>query len=165
MFECYRSRTSSVLTLYRLVVLPVANTWMSWSLLHKLHWDPNPPFLAALTLLMTLFLALGLKVSLLSRLFVLPLTLDFPGEQHWPTDILNRQNAVHIWSFMQILAHRHASPSKKTYLHMSLRLDCDHHVTPVESGLFQLPAWNFKDRRERIVYACLPVFLLFGFED
>ncbi|KAL3144765.1 hypothetical protein ABBQ38_001880 [Trebouxia sp. C0009 RCD-2024] len=61
-FMTHRSRTSSVLTLYRLVVLPVANTWMSWSLLHKLHWDPNPPFLAALTLLMTLFLALGLKV-------------------------------------------------------------------------------------------------------
>ena len=54
--------TSSIFTLHRLIVLPVANTWMSWSLLHKMQWDPTPPLLGGLGLLMTMFLFIGLKV-------------------------------------------------------------------------------------------------------
>lgn len=53
---------SSLFSLYRMIVLPIANTWMSWSLLHKLQWDPTPPLLGGLGLLMTLFLFVGLKV-------------------------------------------------------------------------------------------------------
>lgn len=49
-------------SLYRMIVLPIANTWMSWSLLHKLQWDPTPPLLGGLGLIMTLFLFVGLKV-------------------------------------------------------------------------------------------------------
>ncbi len=45
-----------------MIVLPIANTWMSWSLLHKLQWDPTPPLLGGLGLIMTLFLFVGLKV-------------------------------------------------------------------------------------------------------
>ena len=48
--------------MYRLMVLPVANTWMSWSLLHKMQWDPTPILLGGLTLLITMLLLLGLKV-------------------------------------------------------------------------------------------------------
>lgn len=34
--------------MYRLVVLPVANTWMSWSLLNKLGVNPGGPLVASL---------------------------------------------------------------------------------------------------------------------
>lgn len=59
----FRGVMSSLFNLYRLIVLPIANTWMSWSLLHKLQWDPTPPLLGGLGLLMTLFLFIGLKVT------------------------------------------------------------------------------------------------------
>jgi len=57
-------------SLYRMIVLPIANTWMSWSLLHKLQWDPTPPLLGGLGLIMTLFLFVGLKVLSLMCYFV-----------------------------------------------------------------------------------------------
>ena len=50
--------------LYRVVVLPVANTWMSWSLLQKLQWTASAPVLVSLALLSVFLLTLGLKVGL-----------------------------------------------------------------------------------------------------
>ncbi|DBA75798.1 hypothetical protein WJX77_002902 [Trebouxia sp. C0004] len=61
-FVSYGGLVSSMFSLYRMIVLPIANTWMSWSLLHKLQWDPTPPLLGGLGLIMTLFLFVGLKV-------------------------------------------------------------------------------------------------------
>ena len=50
--------------LYRLVVLPVANTWMSWTLLRKLAWAPGSRTVALLAVLVLLFTAAGLQVGL-----------------------------------------------------------------------------------------------------
>ncbi|KAL0023379.1 hypothetical protein WJX79_000175 [Trebouxia sp. C0005] len=61
-FVSHGGLVSSMFSLYRMIVLPIANTWMSWSLLHKLQWDPTPPLLGGLGLIMTLFLFVGLKV-------------------------------------------------------------------------------------------------------
>jgi len=69
-FVPFRGLVSSMFSLYRMIVLPIANTWMSWSLLHKLQWDPTPPLLGGLGLIMTLFLFVGLKVLSLMCYFV-----------------------------------------------------------------------------------------------
>lgn len=53
-----------IFNLYRVAVLPVANTWMSWSLLHKLQWEPSGALLLGLGLLTAALLTLGLKVCL-----------------------------------------------------------------------------------------------------
>ena len=50
--------------MYRLVVLPVANTWMSWSLLNKLGITPGAAVVAGIGGLVLLFLLLGLQVRL-----------------------------------------------------------------------------------------------------
>ena len=49
--------------LYKVVVLPVANTWMSWNLLHRLQWTASAPVLVSLALLSIFLLTLGMKVS------------------------------------------------------------------------------------------------------
>ena len=53
--------------LYRLVVLPVANTWMSWTLLRKLAWAPGPRTVALLAVVVLLFTAVGLQVCFSPR--------------------------------------------------------------------------------------------------
>lgn len=50
------------LRMYRLVVLPVVDTWMSWSLLRKLAWAPGAGTILLLGVLVTLFIMLGLQV-------------------------------------------------------------------------------------------------------
>lgn len=47
---------------YRLLVLPVANTWMSWSLLNKLGVVPGGLALAAIGMLVLACLVLGVQV-------------------------------------------------------------------------------------------------------
>ena len=47
---------------YRLIVLPVANTWMSWSLLHKLGVRPGGALVATLGAGVGGLLALGARV-------------------------------------------------------------------------------------------------------
>ena len=47
---------------YRLVVLPVANAWTSWSLLRKLAWAPGGRTIGLLGALVAVFLALGVQV-------------------------------------------------------------------------------------------------------
>lgn len=55
----YGGTVLQVFQAYRLVVLPVANTWMSWSLLRKLGISPGPGVVTALAALFLLFLLLG----------------------------------------------------------------------------------------------------------
>ena len=62
---CCRGLVKVTFNLYRLVVLPVANTWMSWSLLQKLQWTASAPVLVSLALLSIFLLTLGLKVGTL----------------------------------------------------------------------------------------------------
>lgn len=50
---------------YRLVVLPVANTWMGWSLLSKLGVRPGPIAVTALAIAFVGLLAAGLRVRAL----------------------------------------------------------------------------------------------------
>lgn len=52
-----------IFNLHRVVVLPVANTWMSWSLLSRLQWTASASVLACLALLSISLLTLGLKVT------------------------------------------------------------------------------------------------------
>ncbi len=59
---CRRASALHAVQLYRLVVLPVANTWMSWTLLRKLAWAPGSRTVALLAVLVLLFTAAGLQV-------------------------------------------------------------------------------------------------------
>jgi len=61
-FACRRASALHAVQLYRLVVLPVANTWMSWTLLRKLAWAPGSRTVALLAVLVLLFTAAGLQV-------------------------------------------------------------------------------------------------------
>lgn len=56
--------------MYRLVVLPVANTWMSWSLLHKLGITPGAAVVAGIGALVVVFLVLGVQVRARVRVCV-----------------------------------------------------------------------------------------------
>lgn len=47
---------------YRVVVLPVANTWMSWSLLHKMSITPSGPLIALLGIVLLACIVMGLQV-------------------------------------------------------------------------------------------------------
>ena len=51
--------------MYRLVVLPVANTWMGWSLLSKLGVRPGPVAVTALAVGFVALLTAGLRVRTL----------------------------------------------------------------------------------------------------
>jgi hypothetical protein len=48
---------------YRVVVLPVANTWMSWSLLHKMSITPSGPLIVLLGIVLLACIIMGLQVS------------------------------------------------------------------------------------------------------
>lgn len=52
-----------VFQMYRLVVLPVANTWMSWSLLHKLGITPGPLVVAATGAAVAALIVAGVQVG------------------------------------------------------------------------------------------------------
>ncbi len=58
----YGGAVLQVFQMYRLVVLPVANTWMSWSLLNKLGITPGASVVAAIGALVVVFLVLGVQV-------------------------------------------------------------------------------------------------------
>ena len=58
----YGGAVLQVFQMYRLVVLPVANTWMSWSLLSKLGIAPAGREVAAIGGVVLLFMLLGLHV-------------------------------------------------------------------------------------------------------
>lgn len=58
-----RSFVAHFFQLYRTIVLPVANTWMGWSLLTKMDLTPSYGVLALLGLLLLVFLVLGLQVG------------------------------------------------------------------------------------------------------
>lgn len=47
---------------YRVVVLPVANTWMSWSLLHKMSITPSGPLIVLLGIVLLACIIMGLQV-------------------------------------------------------------------------------------------------------
>lgn len=53
----------TLLQTYRVVVLPVANTWMSWSLLHKMSIQPSGPLIALLGVVLLACIIMGLQVS------------------------------------------------------------------------------------------------------
>jgi hypothetical protein len=53
----------SVFQAYRVVVLPVANTWMSWSLLNKMSVTPSWGVVAVLGLILLACIVMGLQVS------------------------------------------------------------------------------------------------------
>ncbi len=64
-YERYISAGGGVLAVfqaYRLVVLPVANTWMSWSLLTKLGVAPGPGTVAGLGAVVVGCLVVGVQV-------------------------------------------------------------------------------------------------------
>lgn len=64
-YEQYITHGGTVLQIfqmYRVVVLPVANTWMSWSLLNKLGIRPGTMVISALGGVVVLFLVLGVQV-------------------------------------------------------------------------------------------------------
>lgn len=48
---------------YRVVVLPVANTWMSWSMLHKMSITPSGPLIVLLGIVLVACIIMGLQVS------------------------------------------------------------------------------------------------------
>jgi hypothetical protein len=58
-----RSIVLSVFQAYRVVVLPVANTWMSWSLLNKMSVTPSWGVVAVLGLILLACIVMGLQVS------------------------------------------------------------------------------------------------------
>ncbi|GAB4823699.1 hypothetical protein N2152v2_010745 [Parachlorella kessleri] len=58
----YGGAVLQVFQMYRLVVLPVANTWMSWSLLNKLGITPGAAVVAAIGALVVVFLVLGVQM-------------------------------------------------------------------------------------------------------
>lgn len=53
----------NVFQLYRVVVLPVANTWMSWSLLNKMEVTPSYGVIALLGVILVAFMIMGVQVS------------------------------------------------------------------------------------------------------
>jgi hypothetical protein len=53
----------TALQAYRVVVLPVANTWMSWSLLHKMSITPSGPLIALLGIVLLACIIMGLQVG------------------------------------------------------------------------------------------------------
>jgi hypothetical protein len=53
----------TALQAYRVVVLPVANTWMSWSLLHKMSITPSGPLIVLLGLVLLACIIMGLQVG------------------------------------------------------------------------------------------------------
>jgi hypothetical protein len=52
----------SVFQAYRVVVLPVANTWMSWSLLNKMSVTPSWGVVAVLGLILLACIIMGMQV-------------------------------------------------------------------------------------------------------
>ncbi len=52
-----------VFQIYRVVVLPIANTWMSWSLLHKMELTPSYGLIVLLGLLLVAFVVMGTQVG------------------------------------------------------------------------------------------------------
>ncbi|KAF6257539.1 hypothetical protein COO60DRAFT_1523258 [Scenedesmus sp. NREL 46B-D3] len=83
----YGSIVLSVFQAYRVVVLPVANTWMSWSLLNKMSVTPSWGVVAVLGLILLACIAMGLQVrfflhaplQLASVLFAATSTPDICG--------------------------------------------------------------------------------------
>jgi hypothetical protein len=59
----YGGAVLQVFQMYRLVVLPVANTWMSWSLLHKLGITPGPLVVAATGAAVAALIVAGVQVG------------------------------------------------------------------------------------------------------
>lgn len=57
-----RNMVVTFLQAYRVVVLPVANTWMSWSLLHKMSIAPSGPLIALLGIVLLACIVVGLQV-------------------------------------------------------------------------------------------------------
>lgn len=57
-----RNVVLSVFQAYRVVVLPVANTWMSWSLLNKMSVTPSWPMIALLGFVLLACIIMGLQV-------------------------------------------------------------------------------------------------------
>jgi hypothetical protein len=89
-FEQYINYGSIVLhifQIYRVVVLPVANTWMSWSLLNKMDVTPSYGVIILLGVLLMTFIILGVQVrfflhaplQLASVLFAATSTPDICG--------------------------------------------------------------------------------------
>lgn len=60
--ECCRKHVVAALRTYRLIILPVVDTWMSWSLLRKLTWSPGVGTILLLGVLVVTFIALGVQV-------------------------------------------------------------------------------------------------------
>lgn len=58
----YGGTVLQVFQLYRLVVLPVANTWMSWSLLNKLGVAPSTLVVAAAGVAVLALIVAGVQV-------------------------------------------------------------------------------------------------------
>lgn len=54
----------TVFHMYRVIVLPVANTWMLWSLFNKLEFFPGPTLIGILGAILLFFLIVGTKVRL-----------------------------------------------------------------------------------------------------
>jgi hypothetical protein len=83
----YGSVVLHVFQVYRVVVLPVANTWMSWSLLNKMDVTPSYGVIALLGVLLMTFVVLGVQVrfflhaplQLASVLFAATSTPDICG--------------------------------------------------------------------------------------
>lgn len=89
-FEHYINYGSVVLHLfqvYRVVVLPMANTWMSWSLLNKMELNPGGGVVLLLGAVMLAFILIGVQVrfflhaplQLVSVLFAATSTSDICG--------------------------------------------------------------------------------------
>jgi len=58
-----RNMVMTFLQAYRVIVLPVANTWMSWSLLHKMSITPSGPVILLLGVVLLACIIMGLQVS------------------------------------------------------------------------------------------------------
>ena len=58
----YGGAVLQVFQMYRLVVLPVANTWMSWSLLSKLGIAPSTAVVACTGLAVLVLIVAGVQV-------------------------------------------------------------------------------------------------------
>eukprot|EP00884_Botryococcus_braunii_P007477 jgi/Botrbrau1/16730/Bobra.0301s0002.2 len=52
----------NIFHMYRVIVLPVANTWMLWSLFNKLEFSPGPWLIGLLGVIILFFLILGTQV-------------------------------------------------------------------------------------------------------
>eukprot|EP00878_Enallax_costatus_P017333 GHUV01018204.1.p1 GENE.GHUV01018204.1~~GHUV01018204.1.p1 ORF type:complete len:568 (+),score=175.64 GHUV01018204.1:651-2354(+) len=89
-FEQYLNYGNLILNIfnaYRAVVLPIANTWMSWSVLNKMSVAPSWPIVALLGVLLVACIIMGLQVrfflhaplQLASVLFAATTTPDICG--------------------------------------------------------------------------------------